>query len=631
MYPDIKKPLSPNILPNPHNVNQETSMTERQRKSPITYQTSHRVILADSQPVASTSKAHTMSNHRRRKPVRKDDVFFEPSPPAPSPLSPGNITHSKHRKPKLVEGPFGTRFASRRKSDGSADNSSEDEKDATAWPPSRKRSNFQGKGKVVEATNTLAGTLSLDEGDEPDVFPASGPRTVNEHHPREVSPSSMNAPDKGQEEVDDVSTSVQRHCGRLKHPSHREDFQEVNETPDQRCLQVSSGPFYDTLNPDSALKAEGGVTVHEPRKLLPPRRSWTPNNPFQPTDETVIRRHSMGNLREVQRSTVRRLDLRAEMVKRRFAASSPFAHSRGHSIASTMSYQPSPVSSHGRGKPATSFDNLRRRRSSIPVADEDREHIEFLGLNVAIEGIARESGFLSEQVWRIYDHYRSIRRTKEWIRLYRKNSARLQELTHEQMMKNGLGALASADEQRTSWPSFLDHSQKYESTEHTLSTPETQENLLKIKRLPTDFQRFPSEYSPPHETRAGEYNRLVGQGRVEEAMLRERRRASGSGGVFPRLRWGTPHQSSPSNGTTETFERDEEEIEDEDIVPLLDRSRSQAVLQEEEEKLFLTASVGMTDRLRAIEQNMDPDYMLRWVAARLGGMADEFRSSSAMM
>ncbi|KAG6875952.1 hypothetical protein C0993_006606 [Termitomyces sp. T159_Od127] len=617
LYPDVREPLSSSTEPNSHNVNQKTSMVDRQRNSPITYQTSHRVVPADS--VASTSKVHTISKSRRRKPAMKDDVFFESPSSAQSPLSPSNITRSKHRKPKLVEGPFGTRFASRRKSDGSVSDLPEDEKGTTAWPPPRKRNTPKGKGKVVEAANTVAGELPLDEENEPDDVPAS---TVGEHQHQlwKVSLSCMNGLEKGQEEMDDSPTSLQRHWGGIKHPSHRESFQEVNETPDQRCLQVSSRP---SLNPDSATKSESGATGREPEpiKILPPRHSWTPNNPFQSTNETIFRRHSMGNLRGS--STVRKLDLRAEMAKRRFAASSPFIHSRGHSVASTMPYQPSPVPSHGRAKPLTSTDNAHRRHSSIPVADEDREHIEFLGLNVAIEGIAQESGYLVEQVWRVYDHYGSVRRTQEFIRLYQKNSARIQELTHEQMMENGLGALDSAGEQRTSWSPFLEHSQKREttSTEHTSSTLETRESRLKIKPLPADLS-LPSDYSPPHETRAGEYNRLVGQGRVEEAILREHRRASGSGGVFPRLKWGTPHQSSPSTGTGE-------EVEDEDHITLLKRSEGQADLQEEEEMMFLSACAGMTDKLRVIEQKMDPDCMLRWVAARLGEMADEFRSSTS--
>ncbi|KAG6879846.1 hypothetical protein C0992_010804 [Termitomyces sp. T32_za158] len=617
-YPDVKEPSSLTTEPYSHNVN-ENSMTERQRKPPITYQTSHRVVLADSQPVASTSNNQMISSSRRRKPVMKDDVFFEPLSPAQSAHSPRNIDRSKHRKPKLVEGPFGTRFASRRKSGGSVNESSEDE-DTVAWPPPRRRNNTKGKGKAVEAADTVAGGRE----NEPDVFAASRRRAVDEQTRR----VSVNDLDKGQGEVDDSSASVQRHWGRLKQLSHRKSFQEVNETPNERCLQVTSGPSHDTLDPDLATKSESGATMHqhEPRTLLPPRHSWTPNNTFQTTDEIIIRRHSMGNLREVRSSNPRRLDLRTEMVKRRFAASSPFTNSRGHSVASTMPYQSSPLALDGRAKPPASTDNVLRIRSSIPVADEDRNHIEFLGLNAAIEEIVRESGFLAEQVWRVYNHYRSIRRTKEWIRLYRKNSARVQELTHEQMVKSGLGALDSGDEQRTSWPSLLEYSRKGEtSTEHTLSTPETQESWLKIKPMPADLQHMPSDYSPPHETRAGEYNRLVGQGRVEEAMLREHRRASGSGGVFPRLRCGTPHQGS-SGGDAETVEREEHDIEDVDMDND-ERSKSRAELQKEEEVLFMSACAGMTDRLREIEEKMDPDYMLRWVAARLGGMADEFRSS----
>ncbi|KAG6888943.1 hypothetical protein C0995_004798 [Termitomyces sp. Mi166 len=643
LHADVTGRLSPTTTSNSSIVNQKSSIIERP------YQTSRRTVLTDSQPVASSSKVQLSPpqsnaptrvqappNPHRRKPIVKDDIFFESSSPTPSRLSPSNATRAKHRNPKLVEGPFGTRFADRRKSGGGGNDSSEDEKDTQTCPPSRKRNNSEDKGTVVETktTDTITSTLPRDTENVPDVVL----HAVGEHQPRKASSSYMNGLDHGQEEADNLST----HQGRIKHPVRRESFHAVKGTPDQpRLLQVSSGLSYDTFNPAPAANAESSALGRGRETMKPPlpRNSWTPNDPFRSTNsEGIVRRHSMGNLREVQDSAVRRLDLRAEMVKRRFAASSPFTYSRGQSVTSTMSYQPSPKSSHAGANPPMNTDNIQRRRSSIPIADEDREHIEFLGLNTAIEGIARESGFLVEQVWQVYDHYGSIKRTQKWIRLYRKNSAMLQELTHEQMLKDEMGAIA--DERLTPRSSPLERSQKREpSTEATMSTrpspPKTQENRLKIKPLPPGSQRSPSEYSPPFETRAGEYNRLVGQGRVKEAMSREHRRASGSSGVFPRLKsspaiWGTPQQGSPSHGA-ETLERDGDGIEDGNnaVDQLLDGSKNEAGLQEGEELLFLSAHAGMVDRLRAIEQNMNPDYMLRWVAARLGEMEDEFRSPSS--
>ncbi|KAG5724836.1 hypothetical protein E4T56_gene12612 [Termitomyces sp. T112] len=643
---DAKGPLSHNS----RNVFQKSSATESQRNLSITYQISDHTVPADTQPVASSSKvqispelnvpfkAQGIKKSRRLKPVAKDDVFFDSSPPTSSPLNSRNAIRPKNRNPKLVQGPFGTRFASRRRNGGN--DSSENEKETPVWPPTRKKNNFQGKGKAVEAMSNNMVTSTLPRDVENAVLPAARQEThpVSEHQPRKMSASSINGPDNGQE-ANILLTSSQTQQGRLKYTVHHGSLHEAKETTDQHSTsQISSSLSHDALDSVPAAKTEACTgREREVVKLPLPRHFWTPNNPSRSSDETIIRRHSMGNLREVQSSAVRRLDLRAELAKRRFAASSPFTHSRVYSVATTVSYQPSPGSSNGRIN-LMDTDNIQRRRSSISIADEDRERIEFLGLNAAIEGIAQDSGYPVEQVWRVYDHYRSVKRTETWFRLYRNNSARLQEVTHEQMMENGMGALPIVDEHRTPRSSPLERDQRSEpSTEPVIGTRasplKAHDKRLKIKPLPPDPRRSPSEYSPPHETRAGEYNRLVGQGRIVEAMFREHRRASGGGSVFPRLRsspadWKTLHQSSP----TSDVETHGDGIEDEDDVvdQLLDESNSSEAtdwksLQEEEETLFLSARVEIVDELRAIEQKTNPDYMLRWVAARLGEMEDEFR------
>ncbi|KAG6917773.1 hypothetical protein DXG01_001178 [Tephrocybe rancida] len=622
IHPKVENPAS-SVRPTIPITTQKPPVSERSRVPSTTYQTPRRTIRADPQPVASSSKVQLSSPHskpqapspRRRKPAIEEDVFFASSPSATaSQTSPSDTVRFRHRMPKLVEGAYGTHFVTRRKSGVESDDSSNREEGtkAKAWPPIRRRNvSPKLKAKSVErsANSTAANSPSVDQ--------------QNGHgHPRAMRASSVEMEGQGDQ---GAKGSLQSDRDRAEHSSRPVGPYKPNGRPVGQLPLLRHSSAVTQSTPGAASTSKPGHNVNpKPSKLIP-RNSWTPGDPFRSENDTstLARRHSIGNLQELQNSTVRRLDLRAELAKRRFAASSPFARSRrGRSIATTISYQPSPSTSHAHAPSPKPIDNIERRHSSIPIADEDRERIEFLGLTAAIEGLANASGIPKERLWQVYNHYGSVRRTEEWV------SVLADVLTSE---KDALAHAGEAHDRAL----ISEKSNRGPTTTNSTNTRpsplKTQEKRLKLKPLPPGSERPPSEYSPPPETRAGEWNRLVEQGRAEEAIAREHRRVSGSGAVFPRLRsspitWNTPN-SSVTNATNGTGPAETNEIgeDDEEVVEQLldgsDEAETSGELREEEQMMLLDAHAGSADELREIEQRMGPDYMLQWVTARFREIA----------
>ncbi|KAG6830775.1 hypothetical protein H0H87_007174 [Tephrocybe sp. NHM501043] len=638
LYPDVKRLPSPNIELTSSDAVEDTLLSGGQRKPSITYHTSRRTIQVDPQSVASSSKIQltppsstsrnqtaTSRSPHRRKAVREDDVFFVSSPLSPALPNVATINRTKHRNPKLVEGPFRTHFSSR-KSGVQSDDLIEDEETEKPWPPPRRKPNLlkgKGKGVMSEVDRTLAISLAQNATDILSKLPPSRPTGATDLHKSYiVLPDLM----EGQ--------SMQQQAGE-PFPIERLSALQKTKKESFGLLSLSSEPSGLSRSHSAAPSPANSAQVvdrrgRKPTKML--RESWTPGNPSLSNDEPspLTRRHSFANLQEVQSSTIRRLDLRAEMAKRRFAASSPFSRHRGRSVATTATYYRSPSSSFGRATPPITTE---RRRSSI-IADEDRERIEMLGLTTAIEQIARDSGFQVDQIWRVYKHYGTVRKTEEYIRIYRTKSAELQELAHEQMLKNEMSALALADEQQKYDESPFErirHPKAGTSTVASSSTKPSQEMRLKIKLMP-DIELPPPNYLPPLDTRAGEWNRLIGQGRENEALSREHRRASGSGGVFPSLRSSpimldTPQNSSLVNGERfaekdEVVEGEEKDVADSLLGETGNNAENGGVLSKDEEMMLFSAHAGIANELRVVEERVGESFMRRWIAAHFKAIGE---------
>ncbi|KAG6821137.1 hypothetical protein H0H93_006476 [Arthromyces matolae] len=557
---------------------QETSMIE-QKRTPLTVNRRIKLVnthLVASSPKGRSSSAQTVQSSSRQEPSRTADVFCDPSPQTPSPPD----AREQHRDLHLVEGPLGMPYSGKRNAERLAD-----DKNDIRWPLPRKTVDHRGKGNAIEAIMDHTATIcDVDVNTSGVAVPTAEPETRNGHDQGKASPSSpaIRSP------ISPQTTYQAIHSIRTEEDPDFLSSRTAEPVYKRRVLSGTPVPMY--------------------------RNSWTPNNAFRPVDGGILtRRHSFNNLPEAQNSTTRKLDLRVEMAKRRLlASSSPFPQSRANSV----------LAFNGKTAP------IQRRRASSAIADEDRERIEILGMNTAIDNIARASGFHVDQIWRVYDYYGSVKRTEEWVRLYQRNSARLQELTHEQMMKKEIGGTLEQQETFSLSPLALAVDPKTH-----FGIPKPSENQLKMKLLPPDSLHLSVGYSPPQETRAGEYNRLVFQGRTKEAISREHARASGNSGVFPRIRSRpSTSMSVQSSSGGETLQGDVNRIREESDVAeqlLNDGSADsghQSGLTSHEEMVLLSAHGGITAELQRIEKRMGSDYMLQWLASRLSEI--KHRSSS---
>ncbi|KAG6811828.1 hypothetical protein H0H92_005625 [Tricholoma furcatifolium] len=607
------------------------------RKPAVSPESLRRIVEVGAQAVASSSKIQLSPSHprlqpqpqtrrspRRPKAIVKDDVFYATASP-PSPPHPSDAAQSKHKLPKLAKlanGHFGTRFVGRQKLavNGIA-SSSEDEKEAKAWPPRRKKD--KGKGKAVEV-------LQNPE-------PVRNIQTVDS-----IPPPAQNMDDVVHIKAEPTQSPLvpqAQPSDKQKDPARPKGTQDANPTAVQP--QFLRRPFesghnligssaaeekgVSDMGPPAKLQNTGRMRGQEPTELAKLRNSWAPGNALTSDGEsdTRARRHSSSNMGD---STSRRIDLRTEVAKRRIARSPPRTHSRAGSIAPTASHQPSPQSSNV-GVASSSKTESAATRRSFSIADDEREHIEFLGLNTAIQNIAERFGYTVEQAWLVYDEYKSIKRTEQYFQIYRTKSANIQAETYkamEQMMQSEMDTL-DLDERPIGTPNTSAHLKRDKSADS--STASTRRSLvepqLKIKPLPANANFSPSKYSPPQDSRAGQWNRLVGQGRAEEAMSREHRRASGNGRVFPAL--------SLVRGESNGSRRDVESVAEQllDATDVNAEEAEEEGLNTEEEKLFLSAHAGVAEELRAIEQRIAPDVMLRWVAARFKELDAKHRPSSS--
>ncbi|KAF5380097.1 hypothetical protein D9615_006123 [Tricholomella constricta] len=588
LYPDISTLPDSKLQSNAPPVSEPLFVPgEYHEKLPSQSQNVRHRTHADPQPVASSSKVQlspgrpaspgTTSVPRRKR--QAEDDFFGTSPSSPSP--PGRAEHArhKHRLPKLTEGPFGNHYSERRKA-ASDNDSSDGEKKGKSWPPQRMRhGSWKGKDKASETPQDITGT--------PAIKSSKGDGKLKSH--ARLSPNS-----------------------------------------------------WTTEDPFIALPAGGGNDTKKAAQA--------------PSE--LNRRHTIGNTRETQSAFGRRIDLRAELAKR-VARSSPVVHSNAHSVTITSHSTPGASTSTGTGRPTppitTRKEDTRRPSSLLPiaVADEDRERIEYLGVTRAIELIAKNFGFRDEDVWRAWAMFKSIERTEDFFRRFREKTKSVQDAVVEDMEKDGLEIDTLFEEQEDARQRKQEHvpesrqpereRERYRNREIT-ATPgttdgrspsrRTQEKDFKIKPLP--MERAMSEYTPPYMTRAGQYVRLLKQGRIEEALSREKRRASGGSGVFPRLRSASATQKSPQHRTPEmkkglgTNEQcgktqgggDDQSAEEDDD----DAAVEEVLLSDADEEAFLSASMGNASELRMIEQRIDVDYMLRWTATRLAQMRDRFSS-----
>ncbi|KAJ7250298.1 hypothetical protein C8J57DRAFT_681881 [Mycena rebaudengoi] len=145
-----------------------------------------------------------------------------------------------------------------------------------------------------------------------------------------------------------------------------------------------------------------------------------------------------------------------------------------------------------------------------------------LGLEKAISIMAGNHNFGTEVVWSVYSRVDDLAKTDAILLRMR--------TTAEAEGQAALNELGSDDEwegqQQQEEALTLRHRRRTSSLKRT---PQSGESERFQPRMLERAMLGETEYTPPSESRAGGITRLVKKGRTEEALLRERKRASGGG------------------------------------------------------------------------------------------------------
>ncbi|KIL68455.1 hypothetical protein M378DRAFT_8528 [Amanita muscaria Koide BX008] len=167
----------------------------------------------------------------------------------------------------------------------------------------------------------------------------------------------------------------------------------------------------------------------------------------------------------------------------------------------------------GSSRGTSIFSTSHGRQSPIPIqlSTQDQSLVTTLGIQQAVTMMSKNHGFTEDVVSRILQNVSSIPRADEILREMRVKA--------EEAALNHL---------------MLDEPRGRRSSKQ----PSRASRRFQIRAMSDDEM---SDYSPPSKTRAGQFSRLVGQGRHEEAYAREARRASGVG-----------HSSNNPNGENNT-------------------------------------------------------------------------------
>ncbi|KAF8162686.1 hypothetical protein B0H34DRAFT_794478 [Crassisporium funariophilum] len=188
----------------------------------------------------------------------------------------------------------------------------------------------------------------------------------------------------------------------------------------------------------------------------------------------------------------------------------------------------------------SSTSNVRKRRSgprqslADDLSRDDQETLMMTGLPQVMASIAKEYGFDVRVAMNAFKATKSIENVRKTLKLMRDAAAAAVNALFAQD-NDGNDADTESDEE-TIHRAFLNRrpsldqqsSPAQKSSRHSSLSRKSKRPSLNIRHVPLqDDEETLSDYNPPNRSRAGEFARLVKQGRVEEAYQREGRRVSG--------------------------------------------------------------------------------------------------------
>jgi hypothetical protein len=586
----------------------------------------------------------------------------------------------KRKPPRLIEGAFRNAFVNAPQGDPESGGSSDEVEKQIVWPPPRKRK-VSGqpnpeKGKVKVSVSKSPNTVKTgsskafkfehnpseaNEVTKPSaqvnaqalksrraLTPPPPPRVAlflkpskAEHHPFSQ-PVHNQTRDVDQKTLKATPDAAAEHSNKEHIPIRSDSL--GNRTEIRKAQQPTSSDSIPTLKSEygrfsrpeaggariSALQTSSRVVTlagpsrrrssnlrHETKLVdhSPPRDSHTPGNPFVAPRAPVRdskgkgkarasnlfdRRHTIDHVSEIP--TPQHVDLRPRSLN--------------------QARQSLPAPSHTHIPTPTSTPDSASQPSllPIPIAAEDRFKVEYLGMSAAVGIISKRFSVAEEVVWRGWERTKSISKTEEYCRRLAELNARSEAAVLKEMRKSGILEETPARARPVRSTAGSPRS-RWSSRQHKLKiTPRLDDDAM-------------SEYTPPSSTRAAHYNRLKKQGRKDEALVREWRRASFGGGPFPQQH--SAPENRPSSLAPETLDRHMNVGQTDYIpggtppaTPSLTPSGENGEAEHEDELgeldeiAFLSANAKNAEALREIERKVDPDLMVQWTAGLLVQLRD---------
>ena len=298
---------------------------------------------------------------------------------------------------------------------------------------------------------------------------------------------------------------------------------------------------------------------------VPPQREPSPQtvaisdgDPFaskQPTDKVKGKGKAVEAPYVIETKAPPRIDLHRQSLQKRLNPSVSVASWRG----SVVSARTSSTSGSSRRNHNRTSRSLRQSVSELDFSDDGKLFAFRAAQEMArkVAEMAREHGVSTEIAMKTYTKTGSMEKTKVILEHFRKTLLAAEQEIYERMpiVADKVDYDADTDEEDIPdglIPSPLVPAQKsmHESTPPKNKRPSSTKRRnprpsLMVKPLPPDYDEMDdlSEYSPPNDTRAGQFARLTKRGRAEEAMAREMQHVS-IGAVLP-TRSSTEVKSAP--------------------------------------------------------------------------------------
>ncbi|TFY62827.1 hypothetical protein EVJ58_g3628 [Rhodofomes roseus] len=170
---------------------------------------------------------------------------------------------------------------------------------------------------------------------------------------------------------------------------------------------------------------------------------------------------------------------------------------------------------------------------AIQISEDDESVVVHIGVETAIQTMSENHGFNSDIVRRVWSQTQSLRMADVVLGQMREAAEKAALQFLEQLQEEGQGAAEPDAKLERQQP----HPARSESPRRP-SYHDRESPTLHITPVEANDDTSP-EYSPPKPTRAGQFLRLVKEGRVDEALARE---FSYAAGISPSQ---TPLRSGP--------------------------------------------------------------------------------------